>query len=681
MTADRGAAASASAVGGNAVAGEAIFFGKGACATCHDINGRGGAVGSDLSAAGQLPVATIQAGDPRSERARAAGRRTRRRPRRWARRRGASRHRRRQAPGRPRGARHPPQRGHLLAAARRRDRPFHSIDKMAVAGVRIDPASLMPAYKDKLTEEEVANLVAYLAAQRARDAAKTAGVPMTEKSGGITYERLAASDKEPHNWLMFWGDYRGTHYSALKQIDTTNVGRLQAAWASPMPGDADPRGDAARRRRRDVHDRQRQSAHRGRHSTRAPAADLALHAPAEGHATRTRSTPSTAAWRSSAIGCSSARSTPRSIALDARSGAVLWEVQIADTMLGYELTSPPLVVKDKVIVGMAGGEFGDPRLPRRLRRGERQAAVALVYRARPGRVRQRHVEGRQLEDAAAAPMWLTGSYDPELNTVYWAVGNPAPADRSQRRAATATTCSATRWSPSTRTPVPASGTTSSRPTTATTGIRLQALVLVDRVWHGPAAKLLLHADRNGFFYVLDRTWEVPRRHALRLPELEHRVRRRRAGRESCRGRTPAPRAASRLPDAGRRHQLPGALVQPADGALLPGLCRERAALREPARPLRAGAAIHRPRPGGPAASPARRASRRLVGHQGDRPGDRRDDVGLQDVAGLADRTACSRPPDNVLFALDSRRQPRRARYAHRRALVALPDRSLRRPRP
>ena len=60
VTADRGPAASASAVGGNAAAGEAIFFGKGACATCHDINGRGGAVGSDLSAAGQLPVATLR---------------------------------------------------------------------------------------------------------------------------------------------------------------------------------------------------------------------------------------------------------------------------------------------------------------------------------------------------------------------------------------------------------------------------------------------------------------------------------------------------------------------------------------------------------------------------------------------------------------------------------------------
>ena len=56
-TADRGAPAASSAVSGSGAAGEALFFGKGECATCHDVNGRGNAVASDLSAAGQLSVA------------------------------------------------------------------------------------------------------------------------------------------------------------------------------------------------------------------------------------------------------------------------------------------------------------------------------------------------------------------------------------------------------------------------------------------------------------------------------------------------------------------------------------------------------------------------------------------------------------------------------------------------
>ena len=249
VTADRGAAASASAVGGNAVAGEAIFFGKGACATCHDINGRGGAVGPDLSAAGQLPVETIRQAilDPNAMVQPAGGQR------------GGGRGGGRGGPARPVTVVVRQRDGREVRGIRRSEDTFslqlvdatgrlHFIDKMAVADVRIDPASLMPAYKDKLSDEEVTNLVAYLAAQRARDATKTAGVPMTERSGGIAYERLAASDKEPHNWTMFWGDYRGTHYSALKQIDTTNVGRLQAQWASPIPA-FDPRGDPDRGRR------------------------------------------------------------------------------------------------------------------------------------------------------------------------------------------------------------------------------------------------------------------------------------------------------------------------------------------------------------------------------------------------------------------------------------------------
>ena len=52
----------------------------------------------------------------------------------------------------------------------------------------------------------------------------------------LTYERLLNAQAEPQNWLMYWGNYQGTHYSALKQIDKTNVDRLQTAWMMPMSG-------------------------------------------------------------------------------------------------------------------------------------------------------------------------------------------------------------------------------------------------------------------------------------------------------------------------------------------------------------------------------------------------------------------------------------------------------------
>ncbi len=73
-------------------------------------------------------------------------------------------------------------------------------------------------------------------------------------AAGISYERLVKAGAEPHNWLMYWGDYQGTHYSALKQIDDH---QRRAAAGGVDVADARRRrapGHAARRRRRDVHD-------------------------------------------------------------------------------------------------------------------------------------------------------------------------------------------------------------------------------------------------------------------------------------------------------------------------------------------------------------------------------------------------------------------------------------------
>ena len=150
------------------------------------------------------------------------------------------------------------------------------------------------------------------------------------------------------------------------------------------------------------------------------------------------------------------------VALDARTGTLLWEMQVADTMHGYSITSPPLVVKDKVIVGITGGEFGargfldayDAATGKRLWR--------LYDDSRHRRVRQRHVEGRQLEAGRQRRRGCTGSYDP--GSELWSTGPSAipAADRSVARAAISTTCSATRSSRSIPTPASASGTTSSR---------------------------------------------------------------------------------------------------------------------------------------------------------------------------------------------------------------------------
>src|SRR5262249_35141469 len=102
--------------------------------------------------------------------------------------------------------------------------------------VVVEPASLHPPdLATRLSTADVAHLVAYLATLQGRDLTRTAAAPPI--AGGVTYERLLNARAEPQNWLMYWGDYQGTHYSALKSIDSTNVARLRAAWSTPVPGD------------------------------------------------------------------------------------------------------------------------------------------------------------------------------------------------------------------------------------------------------------------------------------------------------------------------------------------------------------------------------------------------------------------------------------------------------------
>jgi len=191
------------------------------------------------------------------------------------------------------------------------------------------------------------------------------------------------------------------------------------------------------------------------------------------------------------------------VALDARTGRPLWEVQVADTMLGYSITSPPLAVKDKVLVGITGGEFGargfldayDAATGRRLWRWYAVPAT--------GEFGNDTWKGDSWK-LGGSPMWLTGSYDADLNVVYWTVGNPGPQiDRSARGDLD------NLFSDSVVAIDPDTGQRKWHyqftPNDGHDWDSCQAVVLVDRVWRGQPRKLLLHADRNGMFYVLDRT--------------------------------------------------------------------------------------------------------------------------------------------------------------------------------
>src|SRR5207247_5624108 len=156
------------------------------------------------------------------------------------------------------------------------------------------------------------------------------------------------------NWLMYWGNFQGTHYSGLTGIDATNVRELQAAWTFPMPGDSVLEATPL------VVD--------GVMYTTQPGAVVALDARTGRPIWRyARSQKVKNPYEINPFNRGVAVLGPRLfigtldaalIALDARTGLPVWETQVADSMLGYSLTSAPLIVKDRVLVGITGGEFG-----------------------------------------------------------------------------------------------------------------------------------------------------------------------------------------------------------------------------------------------------------------------------------------------------------------------------------
>lgn len=478
---------------GDPAAGEALFNGRATCATCHDVNARGGIVGPDLSNAGRLQPGQLRQKiiDPQSPAA---------------------------AAGSGRGGAPAPatvvvttRDGREIRGVRRNEDTFslqmvdtsgqlHLLDKSKLASVAVQATSLHPTdYATRLSAAEIANLVAYLGTLKGRDAARTAVAP--PPSGGVTYERLLNSRAEPHNWLMYWGDYQGTHYSALEQIDTTNVARLRSAWATPVPGDTvsestplvvdgvmygtsggSPRTVTAidARTGRQIWRYTRPQKVRNPGETDVVNRGVAL----LGHRLF--------------VGTNDAAL----VCLDARTGALIWEIQVADTMDGFNITSPPLIVKDKIIVGHAGGEYAI--------RGFLDAYDVTGKRLwrfhtipGPGELGNDTWKGDSWKTGGGAT-WLTGTYDPVLDTIYWPIGNPAAmTDRSVRGDGdNLFTDSVVALDP---------GTGQRRwhyqftPNDGHDWDSTEDMVLVDRTWRGQNRKLLMHADRNGHFYVLDRT--------------------------------------------------------------------------------------------------------------------------------------------------------------------------------
>jgi alcohol dehydrogenase (cytochrome c) len=190
------------------------------------------------------------------------------------------------------------------------------------------------------------------------------------------------------------------------------------------------------------------------------------------------------------------------VALDRFTGKPLWDTTMADWRENYGATSAPLVVGDLVVSGTSGGDEGI----RGFVAAFDQATGREVWRfwtvPRPGEPGSETWRGTAIDHPCAAT-WLTGTYDAALDIVYWPTGNPCPDYDGRERLGDNLYSDA----------ILALDARSGRlkwyfqftPHDVWDWDAQQPPVLIDAAWRGQPRRLLLHANRNGFFYVLDRT--------------------------------------------------------------------------------------------------------------------------------------------------------------------------------
>jgi alcohol dehydrogenase (cytochrome c) len=185
------------------------------------------------------------------------------------------------------------------------------------------------------------------------------------------------------------------------------------------------------------------------------------------------------------------------VALDAKSGTVLWESTLEDYKKGYSATAAPLVVKNLVVTGMAGAEYGT--------RGFIDAYnVDTGKRAwRVYTVAEDSTWSGDSWKRGGGSTWITGTYDPSLNLLYWGTGNPGPdMDGEVRRGDNLYTCSLLAIDADTG---KIKWHFQFTPHDLHDWDAIGDPVLADLVINGRTVKAVMQANRNGFFYALDRT--------------------------------------------------------------------------------------------------------------------------------------------------------------------------------
>ena len=310
----------------------------------------------------------------------------------------------------------------------------------------------------------------------------------------VTDERLRSPDDD--DWLMYRGTYNSWGYSPLDQITIQNVANLVPVWSlstgvvsghqsPPIVNDGvmfvttpedqvlavDARsGEIIWRHRRQLPDDLRR-----------------------------------AHWTNRGVGLFGDKvffTTHDAfvVALDARTGEVVWETAVADYRTGYYMTMAPLVANGKVMVGASGGERGirgfvaayDPDVGNEVWRSHTVPG--------PGEPGNESWPGDTWRTGGAS-IWVTGSFDPELNLTYWGTGNPGPWIGDQRPGDNLYTNSVVAFDADTG---EMKGYHQYHHNGSWDWDEVSAPLLIDVPRNGRTIKSLVHPARNGYLWMLER---------------------------------------------------------------------------------------------------------------------------------------------------------------------------------
>jgi alcohol dehydrogenase (cytochrome c) len=246
----------------------------------------------------------------------------------------------------------------------------------------------------------------------------------------VTPERLLHSEREPQNWLMYSGDYAGHRHSLMRQISAANAHTLVPKWAyqtmaggkfetTPLVVEGILYGTGQDDRAYAL------DARTGRpiwQYQRALPADIR---PCCGRVNRGLAI----------LGDKVFMGTLDShvIALDARTGNVVWDVEAVDYRKGYSFTLAPLAIKNLVILGVSGGEYGIRGFIDAYDAATGARKWRFYTTPAPGEPGNDTWEGESWK-IGGAPAWITGTFDPVTNTTFWTTGNPSPSNRGIGRA-------------------------------------------------------------------------------------------------------------------------------------------------------------------------------------------------------------------------------------------------------